>query len=237
MFGSIPRGEIGLFLGKMGTGKTTNAASQIAEFHRMGVPIWLHNMEVTDYPKIKKGQEHAPILKLEKIEDLWGAGEGLFVIDEVLSTVLNSREWKDLPADIQKLMTHIRKLHLTGLLLAQSWQMVEINARRVSSYARKYDGSRLFGRLYHYTEHAIDDSGEILKGEEVEYHSVVRGFRIVWRHVYDLFDTDQLVDGMRKKIMYRSAVASDPNRTWTTPDEWLRRASTLQDTEEVSFVS
>jgi len=220
-FGKIEEGTVGLFTGKMGTGKTTNAAAEIDNFHKAGQPIWLYNMTVTDYPKIKNGREHAPILKLENFPDLWGAGDGLLVVDEVHSSPLNARDWKELQRETGSVFTHFRKLHMTGILLAQSWQMVEINCRRICTYARKHEGSRLWGHFYGYTEHAIDEAGEVLKGEEVEYHSVVRGWRWIKRSIYDLFDTDQLVDGMRRKVTFRSAVLSDPERTWTTPDEWL----------------
>jgi len=221
MFGKIEQGMVYLFLGKMGAGKTTNAAKEIERFHKNGDTIWLYNMEVMDYPKIKKGMEHAPILKLEKFADLWGTGEGLLVADEILSSELNSREWKDLGREVGQAFTHMRKLHMTGILLAQSWQMVEVNARRISSYARKFEGSRFFGRYYGFTEYEIDDAGEIVKMPEVEYSAAVRGFRFIQRKIYDLFDTDRLVEGMRQKITFKSAVVSDPDRTWTTPDEWL----------------
>jgi len=188
MFGRIAHGKITIFYGKMGSGKTTNAMAQVLDFHRRGLPVWV-NFPVTKLP-VYKG-DPAPVWREDDPSGILSMRGGLYVIDEAYMT-LNSREWANLDKKVFTAFTHVRKLDMTVVVIAQSWMRIDKSIREVSAYAREFKGSTLFGRAYGFVEYAIDEMGEIVKSEPVEYRSAMPGFSLIGRKVYDAFDTDFL---------------------------------------------
>jgi len=188
MFGRVARGKITIFYGKMGSGKTTNAMAQVLDFHRRGLPVWV-NFPVTTLPPVKGIP--SPVWREDDPAGILSMRGGLYVIDEAYLT-LNSREWANLPKAVFTAFTHVRKLDMTVVIIAQSWMRIDKSIREVSSIAREFRGSSLFGRAYAYVEYSIDEMGEIVKSEPVEYRSAMPGFSLIGRKVYDAFDTDYL---------------------------------------------
>lgn len=230
MFGSLEEGKIYIFYGKMGSGKTTNAIRQLFTYHRASKPVWL-NFPILDYPRGKKGEPHAPIFYEADPAGILAMRGGLFIIDEAYLT-LNSREWANLPKAVFTAFTHVRKLHMTVVVIAQSWMRIDKSIREVASYAREFRGGSFFGRLYNYTEYEVDEMGEIVKGEPVEYRSALRGLTIIRKPMYDIFDTDYLFnqDDLNRKA-WPSAVgwgaptlrSGRPDPTATVQPTPLRR--------------
>jgi len=192
-FGRVQEGCISIFYGKMGSGKTANAMAQVLDFHRRGMPVWV-NFPIVKVPDASRSR--SPIYREDDPAGILHMQDGLFVIDEAYLT-LNSREWANLPKAVFTAFTHVRKLHMTVIVIAQSWMRIDKSIREVSAYAREFHGSSLFGRMYGYKEYEVDEMGEIIKSEPIEYRSAVRGFSIIRRPVYDAYDTDFLFSGSR----------------------------------------
>lgn len=188
LFGKVQQGKITIFYGKMGSGKTTNAMAQVLDFHRRGLPVWV-NFPVIGTPTVRSVA--APISREDDPAGILHMRGGLYVIDEAYLT-LNSREWASLPKEVFTAFTHVRKLDMTVVIIAQSWMRIDKSIREVSSIAREFRGSSFFGRAYRYAEYEIDEMGEIIKGEPVEYRAAMPGFSVIGRKVYDAFDTDYL---------------------------------------------
>jgi len=188
MFGRVARGKITIFYGKMGSGKTTNAMAQVLDFHRRGLLVWV-NFPVSKLPTPKGSV--APVWREDDPSGILSMRGGLYIIDEAYMT-LNSREWANLKKEVFTAFTHVRKLDMTVVIIAQSWMRIDKSIREVSAYAREFKGSSLFGRAYGYVEYAIDEMGEIIKSEPVQYRSAMPGFSLIGRNVYDAFDTDYL---------------------------------------------
>jgi len=186
IFGKVAEGKISIFYGKMGSGKTTNAMSQVMDFWNKGKPVWV-NFPISKLPK-KKGEE-SPIYFEDDPEGILSMREGLYVIDEAYLK-LNSRNWANLPPAVFVAFTHVRKLHMTVIVIAQSWMRIDKSIREVSTFAREFHGGKVFGKLYDFTEYQIDEMGDIIKGVPVEYQSAKGGFSLIRKSVYDAFDTD-----------------------------------------------
>jgi len=208
MFGRIQEGQVHIFNGKMGAGKTTNGARELLDFHKRKMPVWV-NFPVRSYPEIGK-KKHAPIWFEDDLSGILAMEGGLYVIDEAYLS-LNSRKWKDLPDKVFTAFRHVRKLHMTVIVLSQSWGDIDISVKRIASSVRMFEGGKWFGTVYPYTEYAIDENGEIIKSEPVEYISAVKGFRLIGRKTYNIFDTDFLFDSLREKRTWKSAVIENPN--------------------------
>jgi len=187
MFGHVHEGKIYIFYGKMGSGKTTNAMKQVFDFHRRGQPVWV-NFPLKQKPK---GKSDAPIYYEDDPQAILSMRDGLFVLDEAYMT-LNAREWAKMPKIVFTAFTHIRKLHMTVIVIAQSWKRIDVSIREVTSIARMFSGSSLFGRWYNFVEYEVDEMGDIIKSPPVEYLGAAPGFSIVRKNVYDAFDTDHL---------------------------------------------
>jgi len=200
MFGHLRDQAIYIFYGKMGSGKTTNAVSQVLEFHQKGRPVWV-NFPMEQVPPSKDGAP-APIFYEDDPAGILSMRDGLFVIDEAYMT-LNAREWANLPKHVFTAFTHTRKLHMTIIVIAQSWMRIDKSIREVASYARHFHGGSLFGTAYPYHEYEIDELGEIIKAEEVEYNAASRGLRLVSNKVYNAFNTDYLFETLK-----------DQHKTW-----------------------
>jgi hypothetical protein len=118
--------------------------------------------------------------------------EGFVGLDEA-ALVKGNREFAKFTKEDLAAFVNIRKLHLTAQIIAQGFAMTDLNIRRVATDVRIYEGGKLGGRLYPFTEYAVDENGEIIKNdEEVEYLSARRGRRFFTRDLYDLYDTDHL---------------------------------------------
>jgi hypothetical protein len=184
-FGKVNEGKIYIFYGKMGSGKTTNAMRQVLNFHERGLPVWV-NFPIVKLPPSKFD---APVYFESDPAGILSMRDGLFVIDEAYMT-LNAREWASLPKHVFTAFTHVRKLHMTIIIIAQSWMRIDKSIREVTTMAREFRGGALLGRWYPYTEYEVDEMGEIIKADPVEYIAAMPGFSIIRRKVYDAFDTD-----------------------------------------------
>jgi len=207
MFGDISRGRIYIFYGKMGSGKTTNALREVVRFYMEGRPVWV-NFPIAKLPTRKKGADVGVWFE-DDPEGILSMRHGLFVIDEAYMT-LNSREWASLSKKVFTAFTHVRKLNMTVIVIAQSWMRIDKSIREVSSVARQFHGGSFMGKLYNYTEYAIDEMGEIIKGEEVEYATAHKGFSFIRSRVYESFDTNHLFDTMQEQKRWPSAIGYKP---------------------------
>lgn len=214
MFGAVNQGGISIFYGKMGSGKTTNAVAQILDFHKRGLPVWCNfHVDVPD--------GDAPIHYETDPEGILSMRGGLFVLDEAY-LMLNSREWASLPKNVFVAFTHVRKLDMTVIVIAQSWMRIDKSIREVSSFAREFRGSSLLGRLYNFVEYEINEMGEIIKGLPVEYEAASKGLSIIRKRVYESFDTDEMFGG-----------APVP-RTWTSANKSVRAGEARADAAAVT---
>jgi len=204
MFGNLPPQQIAIFYGKMGSGKTTNAMREALRYHAQGSPVWV-NFPIVKLPKWKRRDEEPDIWFEDDPAGILSMRHGLFVIDEAYMT-LNSREWANLPKSVFTAFTHVRKLNMTVIVIAQSWMRIDKSIREVASTAREFRGSSLFGRAYAFTDYEVDELGDIVKGEPVEYAGAHRGFSIVRKRVYEAFDTDYLFEREPPKKHWTSAV-------------------------------
>jgi len=200
-FGSVEEGKIYIFYGKMGSGKTTNAMRQVLDFHSKGMPVWV-NFPIVKLPRAKT---NAPVWFEEDPAGILSMRDGLYVIDEAYMT-LNAREWANLPKAVFTAFTHVRKLHMTVIVIAQSWMRIDKSIREVTTYAREFRGSSVFGKLYQYTEYEVDEMGDIIKGEPVEYASAMPGLSLIRKKVYDAFDTDFLFNDKAFPRDWKSAI-------------------------------
>jgi len=201
MFGKIHEGTITIFYGKMGSGKTTNAMAQVLDFHRRGLPVWV-NFPIVRLPV---SSSTAPIWYEEDPEGILSMRGGLYVIDEAYLK-LNSRKWATLPEAVFLAFTHCRKLDMTIIVIAQSWMRIDKSIREISSLAREFRGSKFFGRMYDYVEYEIDEMGEIIKQEPVEFRAAKPGFSLIRKSVYDAFDTDYLFSKAPVEKLWKTAL-------------------------------
>jgi hypothetical protein len=212
-FGAINEGQIYIFYGKMGSGKTTNATREILRFWRRGDPVWV-NFPIDKLPE-RKDTFDSPIYFEPDPAGILSMRDGLYVIDEAYLK-LNSRNWKNLSEEIFTAFTHIRKLGMTCIIIAQSYKRIDVSIREVSSIARQFKGASYLGRVYPYIEYEIDEMGDIIKGEPVEFRAAHQGFSFVRKETYAAFDTDHLFDDNPPKktwvsaIGYKSGAASSP---------------------------
>lgn len=214
--GEIEEGKIYIYYGKMGSGKTTNAMLQVMKFYKRGSPVWI-NFPLIDLPD-RKGEEGKD--KMVWYEDdpsgILSMRHGLFVIDEAYMT-LNSREWQNLPKSVFTAFTHVRKLDMTVIIIAQSWMRIDKSIREVASYAREFKGSSLFGKMYSYVDYEIDEMGDIIKKPPMEYETAIKGFSIVKKEVYNSFDTDYMFGSAPPHKEWPQALNYKPKGT--TPPE------------------
>lgn len=201
MFGTIEEQCIHIFYGKMGSGKTTNAMKQVLRFYQRGSPVWV-NFPIVKVPKTK---HETDIWYEADPAGILSMRHGLFVIDEAYMT-LNSREWAALPKAVFTAFTHVRKLDMTIIVIAQSWMRIDKSIREVASYARMFTGGTMFGRVYPYVDYAIDEMGDIIKTEAVEYNTARRGTSLVRKRVYEAFDTDYLFENKPPAKHWPSAI-------------------------------
>jgi len=201
MFGKIVREKITFLDGKMGAGKSANAVACLHEFHREGLPAWV-NFPILKEPKTKK---EAPIWFEEDPRNLYAMRGGLFIIDEA-SLVKNNRDFANFSKADLLAFTSVRKLHMTVLVIAQSFDMTDLNIRRVGSFVRQFEGQRFGGKIYPYTEYEIDRRGEIVKAPPIEYESAKRRFSIVKKEIYDTYDTDYLFGGPPPNMKWQNAI-------------------------------
>lgn len=191
MFGHVEPEATTIFAGKTGTGKTTNAMNEILHFWRQGKPVWV-NFPIAKLPEWKsKKIIEQPIWYEEDPAGILAMRGGLFVLDEAYLK-LNARKWQDLKDDVFVAFTHVRKLHMTVIVIAQSWMTIDVNVRRIAKNARLFHGSKFFGRLYNFEEYEINELGEIIKQPEPEYETAHRSFSLVPKATYEAFDTDYL---------------------------------------------
>lgn len=232
MFGTIEEGLTYIFYGKKGSGKTTAAVSEILRFHKNGNPVWV-NFPIVQTPSTKGGLTlPAPILReddpagllsmgITKLEssgeytsmapfgDPLGPAGGLFVIDEAYQT-LNSRKWADLNPETFLGFTHGRKLHMTVIIIAQSYMRIDKSIREVCDKAREHHGIGLFGFLGGYTEYDVDELGDIIKAQPSEYVDHRTGKRWINKKAYKAFDTDHLFGHRFKPRTWKSAIVPPP---------------------------
>lgn len=213
MLGDIQEGCLTIFYGKMGSGKTTNAMKEVLRFWRRGSPVWV-NFPITELPKAK-GSE-LDIWREDDPAGIVSMRHGLFVLDEAYMT-LNSREWAALPKPVFTAFTHLRKLDMTCIVIAQSWMRIDKSIRELASYAREFRGSALFGYWYDYTEYEVDELGDIVKQEPREYAAARRSFSIVMPQVYRAFDTDYLFTKEGPPKRWESAIIKRPAKPVAAP--------------------
>jgi len=211
MFGDIEEGKIYIFYGKMGSGKTTNAMRQVLSFHARGAPVWV-NFPILKLPPTV---DSAPVYYEPDPEGILEMRGGLYVLDEAYLT-LNSRDWASLSKKVFTAFTHVRKLDMTVIIIAQSWMRIDKSIREVTSRARQFQGSAFFGRVYPFTEYEVDEVGEIIKTEPVEYQTAMKAFSLIGRKVYDAFDTEYLFNSHTPKKSWPSAIGWTPE---PDPDE------------------
>lgn len=203
MFGPIQEGFIYIFYGKMGSGKTSNAMKHVLHFHEKNKPVWIN------FP-INYLQGSAPIYLEPDPAGIVCMRNGLYVIDEAYMT-LNSREWQNLPKSVFTAFTHVRKLHMSVIIIAQSWMRIDKSIREVATFAREFRGSSFFGKLYRYHEYEVNEIGDIIKTPEPEYLTASRGFTFLNKKTYDAFDTDYLFSEVPSLKYWESAIRpADP---------------------------
>jgi len=207
MFGDVQQQAISIFYGKMGAGKTSNAVAQVLSFHHRGLPVWVNFPinKITERPRVR---EIAPIWFEDDPSGILSMRGGLFVIDEAYLK-LNSRKWATLPEEVFVAFTHTRKLDMTIIVIAQSWMRIDKSIREVSSFAREFHGGKFFGRLYDFTEYEIDEMGEIIKGEPVEYASAHKGFTLFGKSVYEAYDTNEMFGKQPVQKLWKSAIRGE----------------------------
>lgn len=209
MLGSIHPEIIYIFYGKMGSGKTTNAVKQLLDFRSAGKTCWV-NFPIKEVPVWKNKKKVEPNVWFEDDPSgILSMRDGLYVIDEAYM-VLNSREWANLSKAVFTAFTHTRKLNMTVIVIAQSWMRIDKSIREVATVARQFEGASVFGRLYRYTDYLIDEMGEIIKTEPVEYRTADKGLSVVRKRVYDAFDTDYLFSKEPPPREWRSAIGLNP---------------------------
>jgi len=204
MFGDIEEGKIYIFYGKMGSGKTTNAIAEVERFHRNNMPVWV-NFPLVKEPRTKKDWEPQPVYFEDDPSGILSMRGGLFVIDEAYLT-LNSREWANLPKKVFTAFTHVRKLHMTVIIIAQSWMRIDKSIREVTTIAREFKGGSFLGAMYNFTEYEVDELGDIIKSEPKEYASASKGFSLIGRKTYQLFDTDYMFQDTKERKTWPSAI-------------------------------
>jgi len=203
--GAIQPGFIYIFFGKMGSGKSTNAAAEIRRFARAGRPVWV-NFPISKAPE---GGAPAGIWRADHVEDLMFMKNGLYVIDEAYME-LNSRNWATLKPEVFQAMTHVRKRGMTVIVIAQSWKRIDVSIREIAARARKYEGGRFGGSVYPFTEYEIDEAGEIIKNPIVEERKIGGWFRLVAGESYELFDS-WFVFGETALREWPSAISTPPS--------------------------
>jgi len=226
----MPYRKVTFLDGEMGAGKTANSMDAVFEFHWNGWPIWV-NQPMKMYPPIPKKAQgvHAPIFYFTDLEDIlamggymrrtfgwpdgpeWDRCEGLVVADEA-ALLVNNRGFKDFSPKLLMAFTHMRKLHLSALMIAQSFTMTDLNVRRIGHSVRTFDGSTILtgGRRYPYTEYRIDREGKIIKNlEPTEYVSASYGANWLDKRVYNAYDTDYVFGDLPVK-MWPSAIGYVP---------------------------
>jgi len=201
MFGEIALNKITFFAGKMGAGKTSNSVAALMDFHRRGLPTW-SNFPIALEPRTKKP---APMYFEEDPRNLYAMRGGLYIIDEA-SLVKNNRDFANFTKADLLAFTSVRKLHMTVLVIAQSFEMTDLNIRRVGSFARIFKGGHLGGRVYPFTEYEIDEQGQIIKGEPVEYITARKSVKMFSKEVYKTYDTDYLFGGDPPPMEWASAI-------------------------------
>lgn len=123
----IPESWTGLICveGMPGTGKSTSA-------------VWDTILKQTEYPKLKVYTNMDVVFQNGSIDtwkdlmrynnDEYGQ---IYILDE-LSSILNSRSWKDFPVEALDLITQSRKVRTRILYTTQDFQMTDINLRRLT---------------------------------------------------------------------------------------------------------
>lgn len=213
-FGSVATGRIYIFYGKMGSGKTTNAVREVIRYWKENKPVWV-NFPITQLPE-KKSEEISPIYFEDNPEGILSMRGGLFVIDEAYMT-LNSREWATLPKSVFTAFTHVRKLEMTVIIIAQSWMRIDKSIREVTTIAREFKGSSMFGRVFNFVEYEVDELGDIVKSEPREYLSAHKSFSLVKKEVYNAFDTSHLFGPEPKEKVWASAIGYNPRAGGSPP--------------------
>lgn len=123
----IPESWTGLICveGMPGTGKSTSA-------------VWDAILKQNEYPKLKV-YSNMDITFQDGSIDNWkslmeynnGEYGQIYILDE-LSSLLNSRSWKDFPPDALDLITQSRKVRTRILYTTQEFNMCDINLRRLT---------------------------------------------------------------------------------------------------------
>jgi len=228
MFGHVEEGQIYIFYGKMGSGKTTNAVREILRFYKRGSPVWV-NFPIEKLPPRKGG--FSPIWREDDPAGILSMRHGLYVIDEAYMT-LNSREWQALPKAVFTAFTHVRKLDMTVIIIAQSWMRIDKSIREVASIARQFQGGKLFGRMYDFVEYEVDELGDIIKHEPTEYESAHRGLTLVGKKVYEAFDTDYLFSDHPPLKRWISAVREGDGGERSSPPPSVATRPALADSPQ-----
>jgi len=206
MFGSLEEGRIYIFYGKMGAGKTANAVKHVIDFYLRGSPVWV-NFPIEKLPKAK--HDGSPIWFEDDPAGILSMRDGLFVIDEAYLH-LNSREWQNLPKSVFTAFTHVRKLHMTIIIIAQSWMRIDKSIREVASVAREFRGGSFFGRFYTFNDYEVDEMGDIIKSPPIEYVTARKDFSIIRKKHYEAYDTDHLFEQTPPLKHWQSALGYKP---------------------------
>lgn len=219
MFGHVEEERVHIFDGKMGAGKTANAVHEIIKFWKQDRPVWV-NFPIEKLPERKTEvngiyYESDPrgLLSMGEMKNFtsikgFEQAGGLFVLDEAYM-VLNARKWKDFDDETMLAFTHVRKLHMTVIVIAQSFEMIELNIRRLCSTCRKYQGSSIFGHKYDFQEYEVNEAGEIIKQEERIFETARTGFNWIGKTEYNAYDTDHLFRAMFRPKTWKSALVGD----------------------------
>lgn len=216
LMGAVAFEKAYIFYGKKGSGKTSNATAQILHFVRLGLPVWV-NFPIVKLPVWT--EKYNPIIyRFDDPSDLLDMRGGLMVLDEAYLKV-NSRKWADLPPTVFEAFTHARKLKdkdhwyseneqvgMTTILIAQSWKRIDLSLREVTDFAREYDGRRLLGLTWSFTEYEVNEVGDIIKSLPSEYEDSRTMLALLPSGTQDAFDTDHLFTGIGKKGTWKSAI-------------------------------
>lgn len=121
-----------------------------------------------------------------------GADGVIFAIDEVQNT-FNSRKWKDFPPDMLSLITQNRKQAKQFLCTSQSFDMIDINFRRVCNYiieCRNLQNRWIWQRAFHPEDYREKDGAYKPRRRAWRYSFIADN-----RH-YNSYNTYMIIEAM-----------------------------------------
>lgn len=124
-----------------------------------------------------------------------GSDGVIFAIDEIQNT-FNSRKWKDFPPDMLSLITQNRKQAKQFLCTAQSFDMIDINFRRVCNFiieCRNLKNRWIFQRAFHPDDYREKDGVYTPRKRAWRYSFIAENI------YYNSYNTYRIIDTMMRE--------------------------------------